>query len=173
MGFFDKAVDAFGTKTGKAIGNKLYGSNADDYRIGTNRGGENENDLALQEKVVKHGRNQKLLDDVLNLDLNPTDKDGIIKGLTTLSSYIDLWSKNEDSEENIEAAVSKFDTGLALLSAIDPSNPMNAYFLQKKEERIAKKKKKKKNEFILMMVGIGIMVSLFIVVGIVLWLDLI
>ena len=34
MGFFNNVVDEFGKKTGKAIGNKLYGSNADDIRIG-------------------------------------------------------------------------------------------------------------------------------------------
>ena len=34
MGFFDNLGNEFGKKTGKAIGNKLYGKHADDIRLG-------------------------------------------------------------------------------------------------------------------------------------------
>lgn len=34
MGFFDNLGDEFGRKTGKALGNKLYGRHADDIRVG-------------------------------------------------------------------------------------------------------------------------------------------
>ena len=152
MGFLDKMANEFGKKTGKALGNKLYGAHADDRRIGINRGKSNDSGLKVQLEVqqaeasmkkeqMEYEKNQKILDDVLNVDFDPTNKDGIIRGLTALSSYIDLWTKSGDCDEHLDAALSKYDSGLALLSAIDPSNPMNAYFIQKKTERTQTKKK--------------------------------
>jgi len=38
MGFFNTALNEFGKKTGKALGNKLFGAYADDKRVGVNRG---------------------------------------------------------------------------------------------------------------------------------------
>ena len=35
MGFLDNLGNEFGRKTGKALGNKLYGRHADDLRIGS------------------------------------------------------------------------------------------------------------------------------------------
>jgi len=144
MGFLEKAANEFGKKTGKALGNKLYGANADDRRVGINRGSSLEAqqaEAAVKMRQMEYEKNQKMLDEVLNVEFDPTNKDGIIRGLTTLSSYIDLWIKSGDCKEHLDAALSKYDSGLALLSTIDPSNPMNAYFLQKKTERIQKKKK--------------------------------
>jgi len=93
-----------------------------------------------QREAVERKKNSKLFEDVLKVEFNPTDKDMIIKNLTTLSSYVNLWSKDEDFEKFHAAALSKFDLGLTLLKTIDPDNPMISYF-SKKTNRITSRKK--------------------------------
>jgi len=179
MGFWKNMTNEFGKKTGKAIGNKLYGANADDKRIGINRGRSDDSGVNVQvelkkaeiektqfqanlkRETIEFEKNQKLLDDVLNIEFDPTNKDGIIKNLTTLSSYIDLWAKNCNYTEHQDAAISKYDSGLVLLNAIDPSNPMNIYFHQKKTERI----KKEKNNNIGMWIFMGIILTFLIIMA--------
>ena len=161
MGFWSNMTKEFGKKTGKAIGNKLYGAYADDKRVGINRGKLKEEsdglkvELKLQQaeaqsarfradlerEAIEYEKNQRLLDEVLNIEFEPTNKDVIIKHLTSLSAYIDLWANDRDFEDYYEAASSKFEVGVAILNAIDPSNPMNAFFYQRKIERRKKKKK--------------------------------
>jgi len=161
MGFFKTAINEFGKKTGKALGNKLYGAYADDKRVGINRGKlKEESDglkvvlkqqqaeaqnarfqADLKRETIEYEKNLRLFDDILNIEFEPANKDGIIKHLTTLSAYIDLWSRDTDLAEYHEVASSKYDVGVALLNAIDPDNPMNVYFQQRKIERDKKKKK--------------------------------
>jgi len=122
---------------------------------------EREEDLEekreTQREEREYKKNKALLENVLNLEFDTTNKDGIIKDLTTLLSYIDLWSDNYDCLEHYDAAKSKFETGLAFLCALNPTHPMAIYFLQKKTEWIAKKKKarkRKRNIIIGVIVGI-------------------
>ena len=56
-----------------------------------------------------------------------------MKELTTLASYIDLWLKG-GAKKNLNVAKSKFDSGLAILTAIDPKNPMITFFTNKKAD---------------------------------------
>ena len=174
MGFFKAFKNEFGKKTGKALGNKMYGAYADDKRVGVNRGklkGESDGVKIVtsesQNRTVRTAResasdkaerekNQKQLAAVLNIELNPTNKNALIKSLTTLSTYVDVGAKENSTDEHFIAAKSKFDTGVAMLKAIDPNNPMSHYFLQKKTEW----KKKKKNENI----GIVVLVVVCVVI---------
>jgi hypothetical protein len=237
MGFFKSLKTELGKKTGKAIGNKLFGAYADDKRVGINRGKQKEESDGLkfsgsyfddaesraeirqmktQAKVEKdllmyetkranneakverdllkyeikrannearilreqmeyefeskkeqaeYSKNQNLLDEVLKIEFNPNNKDEIVKSLMTLSSYIDLWTKNYNSAEHLEAASSKFDSGIAFLKSIDPGNSMILFFLQKRAERIYNKKKETKNTILIIiaiLVFIGIMGALAI-----------
>lgn len=148
MGFGDNFSKEFGKKTGKALGNMLYGKHADDYRTTKNlnvnwRNGSNVSnmqhdtiDYAAIEKAkietMKTEQESKFLENIVSIEYDVNDKDAIVKTLTSLSAYVDLWIK--DSSKNANAARSKFDTGLAMLSAIDAGNPMIAYFTNKKLE---------------------------------------
>ena len=177
MGFFDNLSNEFGRKTGKAIGNKLYGKHADDIRVGQNLNvnyGNNSNgggnvqrdttDYEAMEKAkretLKQEQESKFLESIINVEFDANDKDAIVKTLTSLSSYVDLWIK--DSGKNANVARSKFDTGLAMLSAVDASNPMITYFTNKKLEWSNYENKKRKTQLIT--AGIAIVVLLIIII---------
>ena len=176
MGFFDNLGNEFGKKTGKVIGNKLYGKHADDIRLGAriehgysnSNGGENvqrdtTNYEAMEKakrKTLKQEQESKFLESIINVEFDANDKDAIVKTLTSLSSYVDMWIK--DSSKNANVARSKFDTGLAMLSAVDASNPMITYFTNKKLEWSNYENKKRKTQLIT--AGIAIVVLLIIIV---------
>lgn len=174
MGFFDNLGNEFGKKTGKAIGNKLYGKHAMDRRLEVNIGNNNSNgggnvqrdttDYEAMEKAkretLKQEQESKFLESIINVEFDANDKDAIVKTLTSLSSYVDLWIK--DSSKNANVAKSKFDTGLAMLSAIDSSNPMITYFTNKKLEWSNYENKKRKTQLIT--TSIIIVVLLIIIV---------
>jgi len=180
MGFFKTAINEFGKKTGKALGNKMYGAYADDKRVGVNRGklkgksdglkittSENQRSAtaAAQDHSgeMEYRKNQKLLKEVLSIELEPNNKNALIKSLTALSVYVELSAKDNNSDEHSVAAKSKFDTGVAMLQALDPNNPMTHHFLQKKNKW--KKAKWKKTigilALIIVCVVILILVALF------------
>lgn len=183
MGFFDNLGNEFGKKTGKAIGNKLYGKHADDVRVGSridlgiNYGNNSSNgsggnvqrdttDYEAMEKAkretLKQEQESKFLESIINVEFDANDKDAIVKTLTSLSSYVDLWIK--DSGKNANVAKSKFNTGLAMLSAIDSSNPMITYFTNKKLEWSNYENKKRKTQLITTSIII-IVLLIIIVIG--------
>ena len=157
MGFLDNLGNEFGKKTGKAMGNKLYGKHADDIRLGSRTDlnaninhdsssvGQNIDNYEEIEKekrkTLKLEQNSKFLESIINVEFDSQDKDSIIKTLTILSSYVDLWLK--ESNKNHAIARAKFDTGLAILSTVDPQNPMITYFTNKKSEWSEAEKRKK------------------------------
>jgi len=171
MAFLKNVTTEFGKKTGKALGNKLYGAYADDKRVGVNRGklkgesdglkiamenqnrqAQREHDREMRQAQIEYEREihqaqiereRGMFDGVLNIGLDPRNKDALIESLTTLSVFVDMWAKDSNPDEHLTAAKSKFDTGVAMLQAIDPNNPMVHYFLQKKTD--LKKAKKKEN----------------------------
>jgi len=199
MGFFKTVFDEFGKKTGKALGNKLYGAYADDERVGVNRGklkGESDgmkitseirqSEIKIEKERAKLEREQieskrkqaeyereqikdekqrESLAEILNIELDPSNKEELIKTITTLLVYVDLWGKTNRSDEHLIAAKSKFDTGIALLQAADPNNPMISYFQQKKAEW--KKEKKIGNIKLLIL----IIVCLVILIGVAVFAD--
>lgn len=167
MGFFDNLGNEFGKKTGKAIGNKLYGKHADDIRVASRSDinaninsqrnessvKQREEDLEylkekerLRQETLKLEQNSKALNDIINIEFNPQYKDAIIKDLTMLSTTVDTMLK--ESNKNKAAAKSKFEAGLAMLSSIDPQNSMISYFVGKKSEWIAFEEKQKKIQLI-------------------------
>ncbi|MDL2227779.1 hypothetical protein LJC30_02710 [Odoribacter sp. OttesenSCG-928-L07] len=151
MGFFKTAFNEFGKKTGKAMGNKLYGAYADDRRVGVNRGklkgesdglkitsSETQQNPVTSIEIVNE-QNNKLFEEILNIELNPIDKNSLLKSLTTLSTYVELGMNDNVSDEIFVLAKSKFNDGVAMLQAIDPNNSMLTHF-QKKSSGWKKKK---------------------------------
>lgn len=180
MGFLDNFGNEFGKKTGKALGNKLYGKHADDVRRATridlnvNRNNNNSNDSNVQRdttdyeamekakrKTLQQEQEAKFLESIINVEFDSNDKDGIIKTLTTLSAHVDLWTK--ESNKNANVARSKFDAGLAILSMIDSQNPMVNFFMNKKIEWITIEKTKKQKR-IYTAGGIAIAFIIFIII---------
>lgn len=148
MGFLDNLGNEFGRKTGKALGNKLYGRHADDLRIGSSAQtsyersssssiGQDFTDYEAIErakrKTMEYEQNAQFLEDIIRIEFDSSNKESIIKELTTLASYIDLWLKG-GAKKNLNVAKSKFDSGLAILTAIDPKNPMITFFTNKKAD---------------------------------------
>lgn len=144
MGFFNSLAHEAGKKTGKAIGNALFGSYADDQRISI-RGGVDNSDtstqlelhkqtLELEAELKEKERNQKMLDELLLLEFDGECISNNIKILTRLSSMIDVWMKDEDMQSFYEVARSKFDTGLMISQAIDANNSMVIIMSKKQDE---------------------------------------
>ena len=163
MGFFDNMMEEAGKKTGKAIGNKLFGQYADDYRIRVADGGSTESDskslkavAKIEAKTKKEEREAEMemhekekeaefMKELRELSFNASDIDYNINVLSQLVSLMESANSEDDEtkESIIALATSKFDTGLAICRAINPNNPMVAYFTQKKQEIFASKEKKK------------------------------
>ena len=84
-------MEEFGTKTGKALGNKLYGRNADDYRIGFGVQEDNhskskrfddddiENELMTKQIERDNERDDQLLNELLSVEFDYNNKDAIIR----------------------------------------------------------------------------------------------
>ncbi|MBQ3580789.1 MAG: hypothetical protein II975_07370 [Bacteroidales bacterium] len=163
MGFLNNMMEEAGKKTGKAIGNKLFGQYADDYRIRVADGGSTESDskslkavAKIEAKTKKEEREAELemhekekeaefMKELRELSFNASDIDYNINVLSQLVSLMESANSEDDKtkESIIALATSKFDTGLAICRAINPNNPMVAYFTQKKQEIFASKEKKK------------------------------
>lgn len=149
MGFWDSMMDEAGSKTGKAIGNAIFGKKGADQTInlqGDFNGGSNrETDISDQLKLQKQNiemqaeireneRNQKILDDIMLLEFDAENVANNVKILTKLSSMIDIWIKDEDMISFYEVAITKFDMGLLVSQTIDPQNPFVALMAKKKDE---------------------------------------
>lgn len=196
MSFIKAFKTEFGKKTGKALGNRMYGAYADDKRVGVNRGklkGESDGlkitseirqseiklekertklereqidyerkQAELEREQIEYEREQKQLADVLSIELNPCNKNNLIEALTKLSVFVDVGAKENSTDECFVAAKSKFNTGVAMLQAVDPSNPMVYYFIQKKTEWEKEKKKKNMELWILIIACVIFFIGVFI-----------
>lgn len=163
MGFLNNLADEFGAKTGKALGNKLYGKHADDLRVGVSESnqsssGASKRDLELAEiesrnrlKEMKAEETQELKKEIKMITFSTTDITENFNKLDTLLPYIEM--NPDDFEEDmalvVKAAQSKFKTGMAMCKSIDPNNPVIQYLESEQEEKKIKReedaKKKKKS----------------------------
>ena len=165
MGFFGNMMDEAGAKTGKAIGNALFGKYGADESININGqvGGNNamrqqiEEQKALEQMRIDHANKENRdsqLRDLISITFDPDSPNSIIQTLTSLAAQIDMWIKNTGKfERHLEAAISKYDMGIAILTGIDPNNAMLSYFLKKKDnwsKLTSSKKKRKKITTIIM-----------------------
>jgi len=179
MGFWDNLTKEFGKKTGKAIGNRLYGAYADDRRVGINRGKlkgesdglkisksiiqeqakEEEKVRIYEERVRDSNKKDGMLGDVINIKLDPSNPKTLVESLAKLSSYVDLHISTATPDDYCKAAKSKFEMGVAMLQAVNPENPMIFYYLKKQKEW--------KNKRLLIHLGIGVFIV--VLIGFVVW----
>ena len=152
MGFFDSLAHEAGKKTGKAIGNKLFGSAAADETInisgGLNNGGSSGDgggnitaqlelqaqNIQMEAKIREKEKSQKMLDDLLLLEFDTEDLAQNVKILTKLSSMIDVWIKDRDMKSFCDVAMTKFDTGLLISQTIDSNNSFVLIMAKKKAD---------------------------------------
>lgn len=167
--FWDNATKEFGKKTGKAIGNKLYGKHADDIRKRV-AVSVNNNSATIDYDAIERAKQTtleceyhlNLLNTILNIDFKAKDVEGIIKNLTFLTSSIDLWLKQSDKKKSMRAARSQFNTGLAMLRAVNAQHPMLPYFISKEQEWQAFASKQKKQNIILYSTLTGLFVAFIV-----------
>lgn len=167
--FWDNATKEFGKKTGKAIGNKLYGKHADDIRKRV-AVSVNNNSATIDYDAIERAKQTtleceyhlNLLNTILNIDFKAKDVEGIIKNLTFLTSSIDLWLKQSDKKKSMQAARSQFNTGLAMLRAVNAQHPMLPYFISKEQEWQAFASKQKKQNIILYSTLTGLFVAFIV-----------
>ncbi len=167
--FWDNATKEFGKKTGKAIGNKLYGKHADDIRkrvaVSVNNNSSTIDYDAIErakQTTLECEYHLNLLNTILNIDFKAKDVEGIIKNLTFLTSSIDLWLKQSDKKKSMRAARSQFNTGLAMLRAVNAQHPMLPYFISKEQEWQAFASKQKKQNIILYSTLTGLFVAFIV-----------
>ncbi len=167
--FWDNATKEFGKKTGKAIGNKLYGKHADAIRKRV-AVSVNNNSATIDYDAIERAKQTtleceyhlNLLNTILNIDFKAKDVEGIIKNLTFLTSSIDLWLKQSDKKKSMRAARSQFNTGLAMLRAVNAQHPMLPYFISKEQEWQAFASKQKKQNIILYSTLTGLFVAFIV-----------
>ncbi len=142
-------MDEAGSKTGKAIGNAIFGKKGADQTINlqgdfdgsSSRRTDISDQLELQKQNIEmqaeireNERNQKILDDIMLLEFDAENVANNVKILTKLSSMIDIWIKDEDMISFYEVAITKFDMGLLVSQTIDPQNPFVALMAKKRDE---------------------------------------
>lgn len=147
MGFLGNMMDEAGTKTGKAIGNKLFGRYADDVRIGYGETGndakaqvEAESEARRLEMEQQHSHEAKVaikeqVREVQSAMFDSQNVDANINLLMQLSSLIESIDDDDWSQaELLRAAKSKFKTGLDLCKVISPSHPAVVMFTNRQQE---------------------------------------
>ena len=182
MGFLKNMFNEAGTKTGKAIGNKLFGSYANDLNIGISGSQDvsakdevqatmkiemvrarHEKELqelqyAQQRDKEQRARELQIEDEIMNIEFG-NDKDDTIAKLAKLLSILKSNSNTNYKTVNIlELAKTKFDIGLALLRSMDPGNSMIPFFDDQindyqKDQKNKKIKSKKEMVTVFTMIG--------------------
>lgn len=188
MGFLSNMADEAGKKTGKAIANKLFGRHADDLRIGIGNldndassakaeakkvkaeGKEKRKELKLQEQINTKNDLRKQINEVQSMAFDTQNVKANINVMMQLASIIDSGGKYysndiwDDSERNLQkqlldTAQSKFNMGINLCKAIDPTDHSIVMFediIRKKQEKEEEKKNEdKKNNKLFAWIGIG------------------
>ncbi|MBQ2703050.1 MAG: hypothetical protein IJB08_04615 [Alistipes sp.] len=157
MGFFRNMIDEAGSKTGKAIGNKLFGKYGADQTInvntGNNTGGQGgfvglattliesskkSDELQLKEYEDKEAIKKELREvefDIVNIQNNYTI---LLKLIPLIESEMKFCYLHEgeivDEEGLYELAISKFNTWVTMLQIQDLGNPNIIVFQNKQKE---------------------------------------
>ena len=176
MGFLSNLADEAGKKTGKAIGNKLFGRYADDIRFGYGEIGdggatsakaeakkektkakERRKELKLQEQFnVKNNLRQQIVE-IQSIEFDTQNVRANVNALMRLSSIIESTDEDDinsswDDDENtlqkklLDSAQSKLNMGINLCKAIDPTDPTISMFENIIKEKHRREEEKKREE---------------------------
>lgn len=194
MGFFGNLADEAGTKTGKAITNKLFGKYANDLNIGMSfSDGGSDDDGKAQVKVEKEQtrrmlkaaeiedrrieqqkeeakieRVEALKNELISLQLDPNDASGLTQKLLHLSSVVDSYSDDFKYKPAVELAKSKYETAIMMLKRTGEHSDMIPFFESKigtwKAKEEAKALQVKNAQKMLVKVMIGLTILLVILI---------
>ena len=166
MGFWGNLADAAGEKTGKAIGNAIFGKHAADQVIDVrgsvnNDGGKQqvvvEKEDAMREayaiqEVEKHRNKISRKDGIIDLEFSESDIQHNYRQLFKLIPMVESYYKQQESDI-YELARSKYESGLLMCQMMDPTNT-NLILLQgklKEWDEMEKKSKKAQIKTIVML----------------------
>ena len=190
MGFWNSLMSEAGSKTGKAIGNKLFGRHASDevIRIEGQYGQGNNGDVSgppakkslwemLSESAEKF--NERVYakeDNILDLDFDPSNNTYNIQLLFKIMAMVDAYIQHEDDRPLYNTARSKFATGLMMVQMVDPESPAIAVFqnklfewdniLKKQEEDAIAEQKKSNREFLRYILIAVVVIFIMLVIAI-------
>ena len=138
MGFLKNLFDEAGSKTGKAIGNKLFPNSTDYIRLGDLNGNSSEAIMAQSEAEQERIAAQLLADKmrfVMELDFRASDIDHNLNVLAQLETILESlprrFDRSDEEQRLYKAALAKMKAGIALCRAKDPDNSALAYFVDK------------------------------------------
>lgn len=108
-----------------------------------------------QKQAEEEARLQSATDDVLKMQVDPTDEDGLVKNMTALISVLetndgDSGPGSEELDKLRKASMSKFSTQLSLLRVAFPDNKLLPYFTSKEQAFIEAEKKRKRKFYIIL-----------------------
>lgn len=182
MGFWGNLADEAGKKTGKAIGNSLFGSAAADQTININgnvKGGrsddgdDDDNDsgskIEDQIRLETHRKNQEKEEELLNMEFDNADIQHNYKLLFKLMPMVDAYVKNDD-KELYQLARSKYESGLMMCQMLDAANPSILMLQGKLKEWDTIVIKKKKNMMIMAAAPFVGLVALAGLIWLLIWL---
>ncbi len=184
MGFWNSLMSEAGAKTGKAIGNKLFGRYGADEVVNFNHGQtlqeQQQQSLLSQlldsedrkDKMIEKERTHKKEDIILEMNFDSSNPQYNYQLLFQLIAMIDTWIKDEDNTKLYSLARSKFDAGLLMCQIIDADNPnigllsqkqqmWDNYLLDEKNKKEAAQKKNKKNSIITAIIMLAILGGIF------------
>lgn len=175
MGFWRNLADEAGKKTGKAIGNKVFGKYGADQVIEV-RGGVN-NDGGKQQVVVEkkdvmseayatqqveeHRNKLTRKNEIIDLEFSDSDIQHNYKLLFKLIPMIESWYKQQETDM-YELARSKYESGLLMCQMMDPTNPNIALLQGKLKEWNDMETKSKKTQI---KAFIGLIIGLIVLFG--------
>lgn len=191
MGFLENMANEAGKKTGKAIGNKLFGRYADDMRVGYGEvdgsgraaakqvkaeGREERKRMKLQDKLDHQSDIRQQIAEIQSLEFNTQDVKSNVNVLLRLLSIseteldVNNYETAELQKQLKELSLKKLKMGINLCKAIAPSdasismveNMMKEKEQEKQQAEEAKKKEDKKGT-IIVIAGLGIFI-LFIII---------
>ncbi|MBO6026124.1 MAG: hypothetical protein J6P73_02670 [Bacteroidales bacterium] len=138
MGFLKNLFDEAGSKTGRAIGNKLFPRSTDYVRLGDLDGNSSEAIRAQSAAEQKRISAQLLADKmrfVMDLDFDASDIDHNLNVLAQLETIMESlprrFDRSYEEQRLYKAALAKMKAGIALCRAKDPDNVALAYFVDK------------------------------------------
>lgn len=176
MGFFKNMANEFGTKTGKAIGNKLYGKHADDYRIGmgdrsspqTNRM-QIERECREEKEREEYQRKNELKESITTVSFDVSNSTDFIKQMFSIATRGET-AINEGDKETYNVCVAKIKEGVSILSLHEPNSSYIKAFNNKivdlETQYLTKKQKDTKNTIITISIFLGVMGILFLCMAI-------
>ena len=176
MGFWGNLANEAGKKTGKAIGNAVFGKHAADQVIDVNGGISN--GAGGQQDAIKEAyaaqeieERRELLsreNEIMNLEFSDSDIQYNYRLLFKLIPMIESYYK-QNEKRMYEGTRSKYESGLLMCQMLDPSNT-NLILLQNKlkewDEIKKEDEKKDKRKLLFGLVGLLIFLIACILVGV-------